>query len=259
VTESGPTYASGQNTQGKRITEWILDANGALLSGPLPFVEYSGYRRATVCGLEAGPDGLYFTDLYADEGGSAPSTGANLLRIHYRTPVDCNGNGLDDACDVISGTSADTDLNGNPDECDCVGTRYCVALQNSQGCFPVISATGSATLGAPDDFVVRASNVINNRQGLLMWGTSATFAPLGAGVRCVGVPIRRMPVQSSGGSTNGTDCSGTYAQPFNDALFASSGFLAGQVLHFQWWSRDNGYAPPNNFGLSDALRVMVCP
>jgi glucose/arabinose dehydrogenase len=259
VTESGPTYANGQNTQGKRITEWILDANGALVAGPLPFVEYSGYRRATACGLEAGPDGLYFTDLYADEGGAAPVTGANLLRIHYRTPVDCNGNGTDDACDLITGTSVDSDLNGNPDECDCLGTRYCIALQNSQGCLPVISATGAATLGAPDDFVVRATNVLNNRQGLLMWGTSPTFAPLGAGVRCVGAPLRRMPVQSSGGSPSGNDCSGSYAQAFDDSILASNGFLAGQLLFFQWWSRDNGYAPPNNFGLSDALRVMVCP
>ena len=56
--------------------------------------------------------------------------------------------------------------------------------------------------------------------------------------------------------TGGT---GTYAQPFGDALLSSNGFLAGQLLFFQWWSRDNGYAPPDNFGLSDALRVMVCP
>jgi hypothetical protein len=92
-----------------------------------------------------------------------------------------------------------------------------------------------------------------------MWGTSRVLAPLGAGFRCVGAPVRRMPVQGSGGSPGGNDCSGTYAQLFSDSLLASNGFLVGQVLFFQWWSRDNGYAAPDNLGLTDALRAMVCP
>ncbi len=259
VTESGPTYAYGQNSQGKRITEWILDANGALVAGPIPFVEYTGSRRATVCGLETGPDGLYFTDLYADAASNPTTGGANLLRVFHRELPDCNGNGNDDACDLVSGTSADSDLNGLPDECDCRGSSYCLPLQNSAGCTPAISATGSASLSAPDDFVVRASNVLNNRQGLLMWGTGSVLTPLGAGFRCVGAPVRRMAVQDSGGSTGGIDCSGIYAQAFPDTLFAANGFLAGRVLYFQWWSRDNGYAAPDNMGLTDGLRVMVCP
>jgi len=259
VTESGPTYAYGQNSQGKRITEWILDANGALVAGPIPFVEYTGSRRATVCGLEAGPDGLYFTDLYADASNSPTASGANLLRVFWRSVPDCNGNGADDACDLVSGTSPDSDLNGLPDECDCRGTNFCLPLQNSAGCTPSISATGSATLAGPDDLVVRATSVLNNRQGLLMWGTSSVLAPLGAGFRCVGAPVRRMPVQNSGGAASGTSCTGTYAQAIPDALFSANGFLAGQVLYFQWWSRDNGYSAPNNIGLTDGLRIMVCP
>ena len=34
---------------------------------------------------------------------------------------DCNGNGLSDACDLLTGTSEDLDMNGVPDEC---GTRF---------------------------------------------------------------------------------------------------------------------------------------
>ena len=34
------------------------------------------------------------------------------------TSVDCNGNGILDACDLASGTSLDCDANGIPDECD---------------------------------------------------------------------------------------------------------------------------------------------
>ncbi len=66
VTESGPTYAKGPSTNGKRITEFVLDANGAVVSGPAKLIEYTGTGRATASGLAFGPDGLYFTDLYRD-------------------------------------------------------------------------------------------------------------------------------------------------------------------------------------------------
>lgn len=259
VTESGPTYATGQNAQGKRITRWVLDANGALLSGPLPFVEYSGFQKATACGLEAGPDGLYMTDLYRDFGTNPVAAGANLLRIHYRAPLDCNGNGVDDTCDVVSGASSDVDLNGVPDECDCRGVRYCTAKTNSAGCVPQISASGSATIGAPDDFVVTASNVLNQRQGLMLWGFAPAAVPFAGGTRCVAAPSVRMPQQGSGGSASGVDCTGVYTQPFSDAYMANQSLTAGMVAHFQFWSRDSGFAAPNSVGLTDALRVLLCP
>lgn len=259
VTESGPTYATGQNAQGKRVTEWILDANGALVAGPLPFLEYVGFQKATACGLEAGPDGLYMTDLYLDSGTNPVAAGANLLRIYYEAPSDCNGNGIDDVCDLVHGTSADADLNGVPDECDCRGVSYCTAKTNSAGCTPQIGSSGSASLGGLDDFVVTASNVLNQRQGLLLWGFTPTAVPFGGGTRCVAAPSRRMPQQNSGGSASGVDCSGVYAQPLSDAYMASQSFSVGALVYFQYWSRDSGFAPPNSIGLSDALRVRVCP
>lgn len=84
VTESGPTYAGGPQTNGKRISEFVLDAGGALVAGPAPFVEYDGAGRATACGLAAGPDGLYFSDLYLDLGAATPvDRGANILRVKF--------------------------------------------------------------------------------------------------------------------------------------------------------------------------------
>ena len=67
VSESGPTYALGQQTNGKRISEFKLDANGNVVGSPTTFVQYVGTGRATVAGLAAGPDGLYFTELYKDQ------------------------------------------------------------------------------------------------------------------------------------------------------------------------------------------------
>jgi PKD repeat protein len=84
VTESGPTWATGPQPLGKRISEFVLDAAGGLVAGPTPLVEYDGVGKATACGLTAGPDGLYFTDLYRDVGyASAIDRGANVLRVRF--------------------------------------------------------------------------------------------------------------------------------------------------------------------------------
>jgi glucose/arabinose dehydrogenase/PKD repeat protein len=84
VTESGPTWATGQQTRGKRIVEFELDDQGNVLSGPTTLVEYTGSGKATAIGLTQGPDGLYFTDLYKDMNYSSPiDPGANVLRVKF--------------------------------------------------------------------------------------------------------------------------------------------------------------------------------
>lgn len=84
VTESGPTWASGPQAQGKRIVEFELAANGSVLSGPHTLVEYDGSGKATAVALAAGPDGLYFSDLYKDQGYITPiDRGANILRVRF--------------------------------------------------------------------------------------------------------------------------------------------------------------------------------
>jgi glucose/arabinose dehydrogenase len=87
VTESGATYASGPQSRGKAIVEFTLDASGNVLSDPTTLARYSGNGKGTAVGLAAGPDGLYFTDLYEDDpinGSFIPTAaGANILRIRY--------------------------------------------------------------------------------------------------------------------------------------------------------------------------------
>jgi len=85
VSESGPTYATGPQALGKRIVEFSPAANGQFEgSQPVTLAEYTGIGKATAVGLAAGPDGLYFTDLYKDLGFTSPiDRGANLLRIKY--------------------------------------------------------------------------------------------------------------------------------------------------------------------------------
>lgn len=89
VAESGPTWATGPQLLGKRIVEFAPDEDTGELGGhPHTLVEYTGTGKATAAGLAAGPGGLYFTELYRDQGWtSAIEPGARLLRIRYGPPV----------------------------------------------------------------------------------------------------------------------------------------------------------------------------
>lgn len=84
ISESGPTYATGPQENGKRISEFDLGAGGTLISGPIPLIEYDGSGKATVAGIEAGPDGLYFSGLYKDLDITTPiDPGASIYKIVF--------------------------------------------------------------------------------------------------------------------------------------------------------------------------------
>jgi glucose/arabinose dehydrogenase len=83
VSEHGP-HAPGPQERGKRIVEFIPNASGTFDgTTPVPLIEYTGTGRATAAGLTAGPDGLYFTDLYKDQGTNVAEADAHLMRIRY--------------------------------------------------------------------------------------------------------------------------------------------------------------------------------
>jgi glucose/arabinose dehydrogenase len=88
VTLSGSTYSAGVLPNAKSIVEFpdltTLDGNGKLAVPPVQLVKYNGTGRASVVGLAAGPDGLYFSDLYEDTGAGGPTgAGANIYRVRY--------------------------------------------------------------------------------------------------------------------------------------------------------------------------------
>jgi glucose/arabinose dehydrogenase len=86
VTESGPTWATGPQYKGKRIVEFVPDRRGRFRSGPRTFVEYTGVGKATAAGLAAGPEGLYFTDLYKDVKYKSPiERGAKIWLVRETT------------------------------------------------------------------------------------------------------------------------------------------------------------------------------
>lgn len=143
--------------------------------------------------------------------------------------------------------------------CSC-GTPaiYCTAKVNSQGCTPVISFTGSPSLGGGDDFFVEASNVLNFRAGMLIWSRAPAALPFLGGTLCVALPIKRTTLQDSAGNPGLEDCSGTYSFHMSQAYMAAQGIAFGDVIYTQYWSRDPMSAP-SPAGLTDALAFSPCP
>ena len=88
ITESGPTYATGPQSRGKRISDFSPMSTGDFAgTTPQPLIEYTGNGKASANGIAAGPDGLYFTDLYKDVNAATPiEPGAKLLRVRYGSP-----------------------------------------------------------------------------------------------------------------------------------------------------------------------------
>jgi hypothetical protein len=136
---------------------------------------------------------------------------------------------------------------------------YCTAKVNSLGCTPAIGFSGLPSLSSAAPFVIDASLVLNQRNGLLFYGFAPSGAPFQGGTMCVAPPVRRTGVQGSGGSAAGSDCTGAYAFDFNAWMRSGSDpeILPGSSLFAQFWSRDP--QAPFATGLTDALRFFALP
>ncbi len=159
-----------------------------------------------------------------------------------------------------NGTLVMCDLGGVHAYRSNVGSIYCSAKTNSLGCTPETAYTGvpSSTNAAP--FEIRASRVLNNKNGLFFYGTHGPDAlSFQGGTLCVKAPIKRTSVQNSNGDAPPNDCSGNYAIDFN-ALIQSGGdptLIAGAQVDGQWWARDPN--DPFTTSLSNAIQFTIQP
>lgn len=76
---------------------------------------------------------------------------------------DCNGNGVDDGCDIAAGTSADCNQNGSPDECDMADGTSLDANGNGipdecEVCVGDLNCDGQVDFGDINPFVLRLSS-----------------------------------------------------------------------------------------------------
>jgi hypothetical protein len=152
----------------------------------------------------------------------------------------------------------------------CTGdpTRYCVAKTNSLGCVPAIAVSGAPSASAGVGFTVSASNVRNNKSGLLFYSVTGRQAvPFQGGTLCAKPPVRRTPASGSGGTPPPVnDCSGVYHIDMNAFAVGALGgsphpslLVAATLVRCQWWGRDPGFPAPLNTTLSDAVEYILCP
>ena len=132
---------------------------------------------------------------------------------------------------------------------------YCTAKQNSAGCTPEISATGTPSASLANNLFIRATSILKNVPGLLIWSYGSAAVPFGGGTLCLASPVFRTSGQTSGGS--GGACSGNYFFHLSQGFMAAEGLQPGTLFHAQFWSRDNGFSAPNNMNLTDAIQVPI--
>jgi hypothetical protein len=160
---------------------------------------------------------------------------------------------------VPADTNAADDIFIHDRGCSGSVSPYCVAKVNSLGCLPSIGSAGVPSQSGPDNFYVTASNVRNNKLGMLLWSLASDNRPFFGGTLCVHNPIKRTPGQNSGGSPTGSDCTGAYSYHFTQNYMLQQLLGANTTVYAQFWSRDPGFAPPNNIGLTNGLQFTICP
>lgn len=140
---------------------------------------------------------------------------------------------------------------------------YCAGTTTSAGCTPSIGSTGTPSAGSDSGFEITLTDVPNQKAGILFYGTSGRAeVPFLGGTLCVAGPRRRTPMQQSGGSVAGSDCTGSYGLDMNAFAQGLAGgnpaaalALVGQTVNAQYWGRDP-LGVVTTF-LSDALEYVV--
>ena len=190
----------------------------------------------------------------------------NCDAIANPTQADCDQDSVGDACEIAAGTQWDVNNDGTPDQCAACPSivTYCSSSTTSSGCSPVMSASGNPSVGAASGFVLTASNVEGQKQGLLFYGVfgpkASVWAPGNTSTLCVKSPIPRATAVNTGGAAGG--CNGTISLDFQGFLAThptalGQPFQAGAIVNVQAWFRDP--AAPGTTNLSNALQFKTCP
>ncbi|MBM3990025.1 MAG: hypothetical protein FJ298_03350 [Planctomycetes bacterium] len=133
---------------------------------------------------------------------------------------------------------------------------YCTGKTNSLGCVPLIGTNGHQPSRSGGSFTVTCTNTLNQKAGLLFFGTQAQNTPFQGGTLCVTAPTVRTTNMNSGGNATGNSCTGAYSFNFSTAVMNQYLMAPGETFFAQWWMRDPGSTTTT--GLSNAVRFTVC-
>jgi hypothetical protein len=136
---------------------------------------------------------------------------------------------------------------------------YCRAEPNSLGCTPQMGWSGAASASSASPFDVSCANVLNQKFGLCFYGLAPQSAPFHGGFLCASSPLERTPLQTSGGSATGSDCTGAFHFDFNARIQSGvdPDLVAGAQIYAQYWSRDPADAGGTN--ISNAVAFFIQP
>jgi hypothetical protein len=102
---------------------------------------------------------------------------------------------------------------------------------------------------------------LNDTVGFLYYGHRSQHLPYKGGWQCIAGPTRRTPLVGSGGSSTGSDCTGSFAVDF-DALIAAGNdpnLVVGAPVFAQFWYRDPDDPKGYGDGRSDGLGFTILP
>lgn len=201
-------------------------------------------------------------------------------RDNTEEPIkDCNQNGIEDAYDIVNGTSSDVDGNGIPDECEDPGDDFCdcdtsaeapcnntagagEGCRNNTGQGGRLAGSGTSSM-ATDSLVLTATQLTPNTFSVVFLGagTVSTFPPQSNGRLCVfsgaGSSLYRialLPTGVSGSFVMGPGILGDIA-----LLSPAPPVMLGSTWGFQGWYRDIGGPCSGASNLTNAWRTTFTP
>lgn len=160
-------FENGDDLVANNGTWFILPTDGQgeaqeMLAADCSTVHAVRIARLTATGMS---DMITFEGLIQGQNpdGSLLSASA-YIETGYVAMEDCNDNGVNDTCDIANGTSADTNGDGIPDECEstCPGDATGDGLANVNDILAVIGAykTGPGPADVNNDGVVNVNDLL---------------------------------------------------------------------------------------------------
>ena len=171
-----------------------------------------------------------------------------ILVIDSSTSVDCNGNFIDDVCELAGGFGEDCNSNGTPDDCEWTFTPSGVGCPGAGGFVPQLSLSGCMVPGGL--LTLTIDNALGGSTALLFFGVGETTTPIPS-TGCflnMSVVLPNPLVIPLGGSGPGNGIASVFglvpAGPLMPGSFLMQSFVTEPTL-------------PSGFSSSAGLRVQV--